>query len=53
MSEKSPKKMGGKGMQMAVQKPKNFRKTFKQLLVSLKKYWWQIILGLTFAVISI
>ena len=49
---KSPKKMGGKGMQMAAQKPKNFRKTFKQLLVSLKKYWWQIILGLSFAAIS-
>lgn len=34
------------------QKPKNFRKTFKQLLISLKPYAWQIILGLLCAAVS-
>ncbi|MGN0961916.1 MAG: ABC transporter ATP-binding protein, partial [Christensenellales bacterium] len=32
-----------------MQKPKDFRKTFKQLLVNLKSYAWQLIIGLLFA----
>ena len=53
-TSKAPAKMGppGRGVQMATAKPKNFKKSIKSLLVSLKKYRFIVILALAFAVAS-
>ena len=39
-------------MNQAVQKPKDFKKTFKNLMNTIKTYRWQIIISLIFAAIS-
>ena len=48
----SPKPMGGRGMRMTTDRAKNFKKSMKSLIGSLKKYHILIIIALAFAVAS-